>query len=70
MKFRLTNGNLSVDSDAQAMENLTKRMVALAAIIDLYNESDWQPSEVRMWLEYERELALVESKFYTEEKAQ
>jgi hypothetical protein len=70
MKFRLVNGGLSVDSDAQAIEKLTQRMTALSAIIDLFNQSDWQPSEVRMWLQYEKDLALVESKLYQEEKQQ
>jgi IS30 family transposase len=67
MKFRLVNGGLSVDSDAQAIEKLTERMHILAKVIDLFNESDWQPSEVRMWLQYEKDLALVESKLYQEE---
>jgi len=70
MKFRLSNGGLSVDSDAQAIEKLTERMHTLAKIIDLFNESDWQPSEVRMWLQYEKDLALVESKIYQEGKQQ
>jgi hypothetical protein len=70
MKFRLMNGGLSVDSDAQAMENLTKRMTAIASIIDLFNQSDWQPSEVAMWLQYEKDLALVESKLYTQQQEQ
>jgi IS30 family transposase len=64
------NGGLSVDSDAQAMENLTKRMTAIASIIDLFNQSDWQPSEVAMWLQYEKDLALVESKLYTQQQEQ
>jgi len=70
MKFRLLDGGLSVDSDARAMEKLTERMYTLAKIIDLFNESDWQPSEVRMWLQYEKDLALGEAKIYTEEKQQ
>jgi hypothetical protein len=70
MKFRLINGGLSVDSDAQAIEKLTERMHTLSKVIDLFNESDWQPSEVRMWLQYEKDLALVESKLYQEEKPQ
>jgi hypothetical protein len=70
MKFRLVNGGLSVDSDAQAIEKLTERMHTLAKVIDLFNESDWQPSEVRMWLQYEKDLALVESKLYQQEKQQ
>lgn len=68
MKFRLLDGGLSVDSDTQAIEKLANRMTALAAIIDLFNESDWQPSEVRMWLQYEKDLALVETKLYTQEQ--
>ena len=70
MKFRLLDGGLSVDSDAQAIEKLTERMHTLAKVIDLFNESDWQPSEVRMWLQYEKDLALVESKIYQEGKQQ
>lgn len=70
MKFRLMNGGLSVDSDAQAIEKLTNRMTAIASIIDLFNESDWQPPEVRMWLQYEKDLALVESKLYTQQQEQ
>ena len=70
MKFRLLDGGLSVDSDAQAIENLTNRMTAIASIIDLFNQSDWQPQEVRMWLQYEKDLALVESKLYTQEQEQ
>jgi IS30 family transposase len=70
MKFRLLDGGLSVDSDAQAIENLTNRMTAIASIIDLFNQSDWQPQEVRMWLQYEKDLALVESKLYTQQQEQ
>lgn len=70
MKFRLMNGGLSVDSEMQAIEKLTKRMNTLSAAIDLFNESDWQPQEVRMWLQYEKDLALVESKLYTQQQEQ
>ncbi len=70
MKFRLINGGLSVDSDAQAIENLIKRMGTITEAIELFNQSDWQPSEVRMWLQYEKDLALVESKLYQEDKQQ
>ena len=70
MRFRLLNGGLSVDSDAQAIQKLTERMLTISKAIDLFNESDWQPSEVRMWLQYEKDLALVESKLYQEEKQQ
>lgn len=70
MKFRLINGGLSVDSDAQAIENLIKRIETITEAIELFNQSDWQPSEVRMWLQYEKDLALVESKLYQEEKQQ
>ena len=70
MKFRLLDGGLSVDSDAQAIEKLAQRMFALSAIIDLFNQSDWQPSEVRMWLQYEKDLALVETKLYTQQQEQ
>jgi hypothetical protein len=70
MKFRLINGGLSVDSDAQAIDKLVKRMGAITEAIELFNQSDWQPSEVRMWLQYEKDLALVESKLYQEDKQQ
>lgn len=70
MKFRLINGGLSVDSDAQAIDNLIERMDTITKAIELFNQSDWQPSEVRMWLQYEKDLALVESKLYQEEKQQ
>lgn len=70
MKFRLINGGLSVDSDAQAIDNLIERMDTITKAIELFNQSDWQPSEVRMWLQYEKDLALVESKLYQEDKQQ
>jgi len=70
VKFRLLDGGLSVDSDTQAMEKLLKRINTITQAIELFNESDWQPSEVAMWLQYEKDLALVESKLYTEEKQQ
>ena len=70
MKFRLLDGGLSVDSDAQAIEKLAQRMTSIAAIIDLFNQSDWQPQEVAMWLQYEKDLALVESKLYTQQQEQ
>jgi hypothetical protein len=70
MKFRLIEGSLSVDSDAQAMENLTQRIETITKAIELFNQSDWQLDDVAMWLEYEKNLALVESKLYTEETQQ
>lgn len=70
MKFRLIEGGLSVDSDAQAMENLIERMNTITQAIDLFNQSDWQLEEVAMWLQYEKDLALVESKLYTQEQEQ
>jgi IS30 family transposase len=70
MKFRLINGGLSVDSDAQAIDKLIKRIETITEAIELFNQSDWQPSEVRMWLQYEKDLALVESKLYQEDKQQ
>jgi hypothetical protein len=70
MKFRLLNGGLSVDSDAQAIEKLTERMHTIAKVIDLFNESDWKLEEVAMWLQYEKDLALVESKLLQREKQQ
>lgn len=70
MKFRLLDGGLSVDSDVQAMEKLTQRINTITQAIELFNQSDWQPSEVAMWLQYEKDLALVESKLYTQEQEQ
>lgn len=70
MKFKLIDGSLSVDSDAHAIDKLIKRMEALTNIIELFNDSDWQPTEVKMWLQYEKDLALVESKLYTKEQEQ
>ncbi len=70
MKFRLIEGGLSVDSDAQAMENLIERMNTITQAIDLFNQSDWQLEEVAMWLQYEKDLALVESKLYTQQQEQ
>lgn len=64
MKFRLLNGGLSVDNDTQAVENLVKRMNVIMEAIELFNESDWKVEEVAMWLQYEKDLALVESKLY------
>lgn len=70
MKFRLLDGGLSVDSDAQAMEKLTQRINIIVQAIELFNQSDWQLEEVAMWLQYEKDLALVESKLYTERQEQ
>lgn len=70
MKFRLIDGGLSVDSDAQAIDKLTKRIDAITQAIELFNQSDWQMDEVANWLEYEKELALIESKLYTKEQEQ
>ena len=70
MKFRLMNGGLSVDNDAQAMEKLVERINTITQAIELFNQSDWKLEEVAMWLQYEKDLALVESKLYTQEKQQ
>ena len=70
MKFRLMNGGLSIGSNAQAIDNLTQRMNTITQAIELFNQSDWQPTEVAMWLQYEKDLALVESKLYTQEQEQ
>lgn len=70
MKFRLIEGGLSVDSDTQAIDKLTKRIDAITQAIELFNQSDWQMDEVANWLEYEKELALIESKLYTKEQEQ
>jgi IS30 family transposase len=70
MKFKLIEGGLSIDFDAQAVERLTKRIDTITKAIELFNESDWKVEEVAMWLQYEKDLALVESKLYTEENQQ
>lgn len=70
MKFRLMNGGLSVDNDTQAIENLVNRMNTITQAIELFNQSDWKLQEVAMWLQYEKDLALVESKLLQEEKQQ
>lgn len=64
MKFRMVDGGLSVDTDAQAMSNLVKRMDAITQAIELFNQSDWKMQEVAMWLQYEKEVALLESTIY------
>jgi hypothetical protein len=70
MKFRLINGGLSVDSDTQAVEKLVKRINTITEAIELFNQSDWKLEEVAMWLQYEKDLALVESNLYTKEQEQ
>ena len=70
MKFRLIDGGLSVDSDTQAMDKLIERLDTISRAIQLFNDSDWQMDEVANWLEYEKELALIESKLYTKEQEQ
>ena len=70
MKFRLTNGGLSVDNDTQAVEKLVKRLNTITEAIELFNQSDWKLEEVAMWLQYEKDLALVESNLYTKEQEQ
>lgn len=70
MKFRLIEGGLSVDSDTQAMDKLIERLDTISRAIQLFNDSDWQMDEVANWLEYEKELALIESKLYTKDQEQ
>lgn len=70
MKFRLMNGGLSVDSDTQAIEKLVKRINTITEAIELFNQSDWKLEEVAMWLQYEKDLALVESNLYSKEQEQ
>lgn len=70
MKFRLINGGLSVDSDTQAIEKLVKRINTITEAIELFNQSDWKLEEVAMWLQYEKDLALVESNLYSKEQEQ
>jgi IS30 family transposase len=66
MKLKVIEGGLSIQNDKDAMERLTKRIEAITDAIDLFNESDWQMEEVAMWLQYEKDLAIVESKLYQE----
>lgn len=70
MKFRLMNGSLSVDNDTQAIEKLVQRMNVITEAIELFNQSNWKLEEVAMWLQYEKDLALVESKLYSSEQEQ
>lgn len=70
MRFRLNEGGLSKDSDLDAIDKLTKRIEVITQAIELFNQSDWQVDEVAMWLQYEKDLALVESKLYTQENEQ
>lgn len=70
MKFRLIDGGLSVDSDTQAVDKLIERLDTISRAIQLFNDSDWQMEEVSNWLEYEKELALIESKLYTKDQEQ
>ena len=65
MKLQLTQGGLSVENDAQAMKKLIEKMDTIRKMIDLFNESDWQVEEVSMWIQYEKDLALLQSKIYT-----
>lgn len=65
MKLQLIQGGLSVESDAQAMKKLIEKMDTIRKMIDLFNESDWQVEEVSMWIQYEKDLALLQSKIYT-----
>lgn len=68
MKFEIIDGGLSVKDDAQAIDELAERMIALSKIINLFNVSDWQPVEVARWLQYEKDLALLESELYKREQ--
>jgi IS30 family transposase len=70
MKFKLIEGEAKILSDTEVMENLIKRIEVITSAIVLFNNSDWKPEEVAMWLQYEKDLALVESKLYQEEKQQ
>jgi hypothetical protein len=66
VKIKVIEGGLSIQKDIEAVEKLTKRIEVISEAIDLFNESDWQMQEVAMWLKYERDLALTESKLYQE----
>lgn len=66
MKFKLIQGETKVLSDTEVMENLTKRITIITDAIILFNNSDWKPEEVAMWLQYEKDLALTEAKLFEE----
>lgn len=66
MKFKLIQGEAKVLNDTEAMENLIKRINIITDAIVLFNNSDWKPSEVAMWLQYEKDLALTEAKLLEE----
>lgn len=66
MKFKLIQGETKVLSDTEVMENLAKRITIITDAIILFNNSDWKPEEVAMWLQYEKDLALTEAKLFEE----
>lgn len=66
MKFKLIQGETKVLSDTEVMENLIKRITIITDAIVLFNNSDWKPEEVAMWLQYEKDLALTEAKLFEE----
>lgn len=66
MKFKLIQGETKVLNDTEVMENLIKRITIITDAIILFNNSDWKPEEVAMWLQYEKDLALTEAKLFEE----
>lgn len=66
MKFKLIQGETKVLNDTEVMENLIKRITVITDAIILFNNSDWKPEEVAMWLQYEKDLALTEAKLFEE----
>lgn len=68
MKFKLSEGGLSTDYEVEAMKRLMRRMEVITEAIELFNQSDWKLEEVAMWLQYEKDLALVESSLYSKEQ--
>jgi hypothetical protein len=68
MKFKLIEGEAKTLSDNEVIENLIERIEVITSAIVLFNNSDWKPEEVAMWLQYEKDLALVEAKLFEEKQ--
>lgn len=66
MKVKLSNTQADFEKERLAMEKLIKRMTTISRAIELFNESDWKVEEVARWLQYEKDLAIVEAKLYEE----
>jgi IS30 family transposase len=68
MKVKLSNAQADFEKEKVAMEKLIKRMTTISRAIELFNESDWKVEEVARWLQYEKDLAIVEAKLYEEKQ--